>query len=633
MEALYFWFILLVGLCISLSSAFPPKYDTQNALFERPELTGTSKKSEQQKDPAEVREQVNTVRVTCHPGSFEIIIKADLFGVGAPVNSDEIRLGVEKNEYCSATASSGDEYTIIVGLVDCGTTHWITKDSLIYTNLLVYTPVASTDGVVRMDDAVIPIECHYKRKYSLSSSSLTPTWIPFMATQVSVEILDFNLRIMTSDWIYERGSNVFHLGEPISIEASVRVGHHMGLRVFLSSCVATLNPDIYSVPRYVFIENGCLVDSQLPGSRSQFLPRTQNEKLDLTIDAFRFHNEDQVELYITCHMNAVPMNDPESLNKACTFVNGRWRSADGNDYLCVQCQRQNEVGQTLSKPSSPSKFGPRGFGKPADTVPLERRVLGTNTVWEQDARLGPMMVLPFKQSSGPIPFDELPPIRDKISRPSLFSSQWRSGVNNGRVDQPRGLLPDSPSTPDQVKVQTFASEQDKDAKSGTDPKGNSFPEAHLTSNSAVLNNNDTASLGEDDTASLGEDDTASLGEDDTASLGEDDTASLGEDDTASLGEDDIGEDDTASLGEDDTASLGEDDIGEDDTASLGEDDIGEDDTASLGEDDIGEDDTASLGEDDTASLGEDGPTAQFTVDATRQSNATATESDLSDTNE
>lgn len=40
------------------------------------------------------------------------------------------------------------------------------------------------------------------------------------------------------------------------MEASVVVGHHMGLRVFMTSCVATLNPDIYSVPRYVFVENG-----------------------------------------------------------------------------------------------------------------------------------------------------------------------------------------------------------------------------------------------------------------------------------------------------------------------------------------------------------------------------------------
>lgn len=49
---------------------------------------------------------------------------------------------------------------------------------------------------------------------------------------------------------------MFHLGESISVEASVRVGHHVGLRVFMSNCVATLSPDVHSAPRYVFIENG-----------------------------------------------------------------------------------------------------------------------------------------------------------------------------------------------------------------------------------------------------------------------------------------------------------------------------------------------------------------------------------------
>ena len=57
------------------------------------------------------------------------------------------------------------------------------------------------------------------------------------------------------DWLYERGSGVYFLGDPINIEASVGVAHHTRLRVFVSSCVATLDPDSNSVPRYVFIES------------------------------------------------------------------------------------------------------------------------------------------------------------------------------------------------------------------------------------------------------------------------------------------------------------------------------------------------------------------------------------------
>ncbi|XP_034053870.1 zona pellucida sperm-binding protein 3-like [Gymnodraco acuticeps] len=510
MEAFHFQVILLVGLCVSSSFAFPP---TQDASFQSLANTGRSElgQQQQQKSPAEEPQQVNTVRVTCHPDSLEIVIKADMFAVGAPVDGDELRLGVEtNNQYCRATASSANEYSISVGLVECGTRHWVTEDSLIYINLLIYSPEASPYGVVRMEEAVIRIECHYERKYSLSSSSLMPTWIPFMSTQATVEMLQFNLRIMTSDWQHKRGSNVFHIGEPISIEASVRIGHHIGLRVFVSSCVATLSPDMHSSPRHAFIENGCFVDSQLPGSRSQFLARTQDDKLHMSIDAFRFYNEDRGELYITCHLNAVPINSTDATTKACTFVNGRWRSADGHDYLCGQCKRPIEVEQT---PSSPSKFRPRGFVKPEEREPLWRSGLKTSTVWEHQARVGPMMVLPAKQKSRPIPTEELSSILDQTSRSTMYGSQWRSGIN--RVDQRKGLLPDSSSTQNQLDVLTLASAQNKDEDKMEPTKDDdaeevpellekTSPEAHLQSKAAVLNSTHTAALNSTHTAALDE---------------------------------------------------------------------------------------------------------------------------------
>uniref|UniRef100_A0A8C2WJC7 Zona pellucida sperm-binding protein 3 n=1 Tax=Cyclopterus lumpus TaxID=8103 RepID=A0A8C2WJC7_CYCLU len=373
MKTLCFLVHLLVGLCFRSYFAFPPQYYTQHASIQSPQITGSSQNTLQEKAPGEEQEQENTVRVTCHPDSLEIIIKADMFGVGAPVNGIELRLGVEHNDY----------------FLNASTLH----------------------GVVRMDEAVIPIECHYERKYSLSSSSLIPTWIPFMSTQAA-SLMYFCF--CADDWLYQRSSNVFYLGEPIGIEASVSVGHHPGLRVFVSSCVATLYPDVSSEPRYVFVENGCLVDSELPGSRSHFLSRTQDDKLHLTIDAFKFYNEDRGELYITCHLNAVLANDAEAPNKACSFVNGRWRSADGNDYLCGYCQSR--------KPSSPGKFGPRGFEKPDEPELFWRSGQRTNKVWEKEERVGPI-VLPAKQNSGPIPVEELLPGLNKIRRPSLFGSQ------------------------------------------------------------------------------------------------------------------------------------------------------------------------------------------------------------------
>ncbi|XP_061702565.1 zona pellucida sperm-binding protein 3-like [Syngnathoides biaculeatus] len=427
--------LLLSGVTASLAAS--------DFVYVKPGFAGYRQKDPRQQVPATKQQQqqqqqrrpLNTVRVTCHPDSLEILIQADLFGVGSPVHSYEVRLGVERNDgLCSAAPASAHEYRILVGLLDCGTKYWMTDVSLVYTNLLVYTPAPTPDGLIRMDGAVVPIECHYARRYSLSSSSLTPTWIPFMATQAAVETLDFKLRIMTDDWQHERGVNVYYLGEPIFIEASVRVGHHVGLRVFLSSCVATLQPDIHSVPRYVFIDNGCLLDSKLHPSKSRFLVRTQDDKLQFVIDAFRFHNEDRGELYITCLLNAVSVHDAEAPNKACTFINGRWRSADGNDYLCGYCQSQSEAGQAQSKPA---KFSPRGFSKPAQPESHWSKLPASGL--EHHAKVGPVLVLP-KQTGWAVPDRELPPLLQKLSRPALYGSQWMSGLNYLK-DPENGQLP------------------------------------------------------------------------------------------------------------------------------------------------------------------------------------------------
>ncbi|CAL8272194.1 unnamed protein product [Lota lota] len=302
--------LLSSGICIPPSLAFPPPLGQQTFI--------------QQETVNEENERVKTVAVACYPDFMEITVKADLFEIGAPIQPYELRLGVVYGDVCSALESSKDEYKIVVGLSDCGTKHWMTEGSLVYTNLLIYTPATSEDGLIRMEGAVIPIECHYERKYRLSSSPLQPTWIPFTATRSAVETLDFNFRIMTSDWLHERSSNVFYLSEPICLEASVRVGNHMDLRVFMSSCVATLYPDRESTPRYDFIENGCLVDSQLQGAHSQFLPRTQDDKLRLVIDAFRFHQEEQGE-----KSGFIPKEDvPPIISKMgiLTFHGSQWRS-------------------------------------------------------------------------------------------------------------------------------------------------------------------------------------------------------------------------------------------------------------------------------------------------------------------
>lgn len=192
------WFLLVENFLISPALSYTYSTDTWQQLPRRtPQFDNRPRFKQpplQQTVSRPIR--VETVAVTCHSDYMEIVVKADLFQLGNLIDVDDLRLGVEQyqdQEPCRATASAaGDEYRIFAALSDCGTKNLviyiyiyffslvvdflkqpslkccfvnpqITEDSLIYTNLLRYTPRTTPDGVIRMVGAVIPIECHYER--------------------------------------------------------------------------------------------------------------------------------------------------------------------------------------------------------------------------------------------------------------------------------------------------------------------------------------------------------------------------------------------------------------------------------------------------------------------------------------
>ena len=57
------------------------------------------------------------------------------------------------------------------------------------------------------------------------------------------------------NWRNERSSNAFYLGEILYIKASYGGPDYESRRLFVDNCVATLDPDVTSLPRYYFIEN------------------------------------------------------------------------------------------------------------------------------------------------------------------------------------------------------------------------------------------------------------------------------------------------------------------------------------------------------------------------------------------
>uniref|UniRef100_A0A673ZFX3 Zona pellucida sperm-binding protein 3 n=1 Tax=Salmo trutta TaxID=8032 RepID=A0A673ZFX3_SALTR len=265
----------------------------------------------------------SSVAVQCGETAARVEVKRDLLGIGQLIHPADLTLGG-----CAVTGEDASAQVLIfvTELHGCGSTLTMIEDSLVYVFTLRYTPATLVDYtcIVFFHD--------------VSSDSVKPTWNPYASTKVAEELLYFSLRLMTDNWQLERPSKEYVLGDNINFEASVVQFYHVPLRVFVDNCVATVIPNTNTVPRYAFIENrGCLVDTKLTGSRSQFIPRTMDDTLQFQIEAFRFHVVNTGSLYITCLLKATTASAPiDHENKACSFSNG-WSEASKKDQVCGCC--------------------------------------------------------------------------------------------------------------------------------------------------------------------------------------------------------------------------------------------------------------------------------------------------------
>nr|XP_033778976.1 zona pellucida sperm-binding protein 3-like [Geotrypetes seraphini] len=312
--------------------------------------------------------RLHPVAVQCTEAKIVIMVRRDLFGTGQLIKATDLSLGQAS---CKPTTSgAGETVTFEVGLHECGSTLQMTPDMLIYGTHLFYNATSSSSQViVRRNPAVVPIQCIYPRISNVSSKAIKPTWVPFSSTMSSEERLAFTLHLMDDDWSAERSSTVFYLGDELHIEASVNLGDHVPMVIFIDKCVATLSPDKDSNPRYSIIDfYGCLVDGKQEDSFSAFRsPRIQPEKLQFTVDAFRFAGHTDSLIYITCNLRAAPVDQiPGPFNKACSFskATNRWSAVEGPSSICACCEIQTCRGErTLNTPTdhlgSLSRIGKR----------------------------------------------------------------------------------------------------------------------------------------------------------------------------------------------------------------------------------------------------------------------------------
>ncbi|TRY65596.1 hypothetical protein DNTS_015201 [Danionella cerebrum] len=358
------------------------------------------------KMPGELSDPVPTQRpkavsVLCHEEAVEIVLDPAQLAAGLPVSADELWLGPEPTAGCGAVQTGASQFIIVAYLNNCGTQLSVSGDAIIYSNVVVYNPLLSSDGIIHTEPAAMPIQCQYQRRYSVDSLALEPSWVPFSASVSDSDYLEFSLQLMSDDWQLERGSNVYFLGDPIHLQASVTLANHFPLLVFVDWCVATPTPNVdVSEVKYSFVDQGCLADSRNLYSHSTFLKRSQGNKLQLLLDAFKFHK-------LT-----------GNLDRACSFGQGRWLSADGNDDVCNSCELPKQT-LPVSDPVKPVRFAQYAPAKQPDLAPkpalyqkkpsqvldpvkalvqpaysLSKRGADSKVEWKKVATLGPLLLMP-----------------------------------------------------------------------------------------------------------------------------------------------------------------------------------------------------------------------------------------------
>uniref|UniRef100_A0A669DW02 Zona pellucida sperm-binding protein 3 n=1 Tax=Oreochromis niloticus TaxID=8128 RepID=A0A669DW02_ORENI len=224
----------------------------------------------------------DSIKVICGDNSIRVEAKRDLLGIGVLVQTADVTLGG-----CAATEEDPKAQILIFEseLHGCGSQLLMSEEAFIYVFTLLYTPspLGAVPSVTTGGELGFVL-CF--RKNDVSSDVLKPTWAPFSPPS---PFFFFLVLYLSDDWQFPRSSTQFFLGDMIKFEASVEQFHHVPLRVTVDSCVATVVPNVDTVPRYAFLgNNGCMFDGQLTGSSSRFLPQFQHGNSDVVRYATAF---------------------------------------------------------------------------------------------------------------------------------------------------------------------------------------------------------------------------------------------------------------------------------------------------------------------------------------------------------
>ncbi|KAM9312176.1 zona pellucida sperm-binding protein 3-like [Gastrophryne carolinensis] len=315
------------------------------------------------------------IDIRCTEDSLLVNVSRDFYRNGIVAKVTDLTLGPQS---CKPFSQGPDSVFFKSKLQECGSTLQMNVDFIIYSTNLTYRPAPPNSPInvqiVQTNHAVVPLQCFYPRHRNVSSKAIQPTWVPLSATVTLEDSLSFSLKLMTDDWVGIRRSFIFNLDDVLHIQASVDT-KNVPLILYVDSCVATTSPDPSSTPRYEIVaHHGCLMDGKQANVSSAFRsPRVQADTLQFVVEAFRFLGELQSEIYITCHLKAVPASEiPNHINKACSYdkASNSWFPVEGSTDICQCCHTGNceliagqsrRWGSVYGKNRGPAKRGANGY--------------------------------------------------------------------------------------------------------------------------------------------------------------------------------------------------------------------------------------------------------------------------------
>uniref|UniRef100_A0A8B9JEZ9 Zona pellucida sperm-binding protein 3 n=1 Tax=Astyanax mexicanus TaxID=7994 RepID=A0A8B9JEZ9_ASTMX len=238
-----------------------------------------------------------------------------------------LRFGSVRFGTCGSVVERETETELVLQaeLHECGSTLRVEGDSLVYENILFFVPDENPYGIVRSRGARVPVQCRYPRIHFVSTKDMKNPRGQLTISDQSSAPPRFSLQLMNDDWWSERSSSMYRQGEVINLKASVARTERTPAKLYVDTCVFTLQPDVGHTPRYPLIHNhGCSANPRSLLPTAHFLPRSEDHSLRLQMETRRFSRNEQITVYIRCVLK-VTAEEESSVNKACSFTGERYR--------------------------------------------------------------------------------------------------------------------------------------------------------------------------------------------------------------------------------------------------------------------------------------------------------------------